>query len=122
MQKWVVPIIGTYTKVFGEVKNSIVFRASIIEEDTKLDNCVSMQGEVIKKGAKISNIILEKSAIVGEGADYHGIEKKPLIIIRLKIYIWIMKKQKHCFVYLKGDYLLKKVEWWCGRHTTSISS
>ena len=42
---------------------------------------------MIKKGAKLSNIILEKSAIVGEGADYHGIEKKLLIIIRVKIYI-----------------------------------
>ena len=77
-------ILGTGAKVFGEVKNSIVFRASIIEENAKIDNCVIMQGAVVKKGAILSNVILEKDAIVGENAEYHGTLNKPLIITRMQ--------------------------------------
>ncbi len=86
-------IIGTYTKVFGEVKNNIIFKASIIEEDTNLDNCVIMQVTVIKKGSKLSNVILEKFSIIGKGDDYHGRVKKALIKTGCKINIWIMKKK-----------------------------
>lgn len=77
-------IIGAGAKIFGEVKNSIVFRASVVDKGAKLDNCIIMQGAIVNEGAVLSNVILEKGAIVGEKAEYHGTAKKPLIITRMQ--------------------------------------
>lgn len=75
-------IVGTGSKIDGEVKDSVIFRDCIIEEKTKISNSVIMQGSVISEGANLENVIIEKDVIILAGAVLKGSQDKPLIITK----------------------------------------
>lgn len=73
-------IIADGCKIYGELKNSILFRDVTIEEGAQVIGSVVMQGSKIKKGAHIENAIIDKNVIVTEGARLLGAKTSPVII------------------------------------------
>lgn len=73
-------IIADGCRIYGELKNSVIFRDVTIEEGAKITGSIIMQGTKIKKGAYIENAIIDKNAIITENTRLLGATASPVII------------------------------------------
>lgn len=67
-------------KLYGKVKDSILFRDVTINEGAEVKGCIVMQGARIGKNAKLECVILDKNVNVFEGAELKGTPEHPVII------------------------------------------
>ncbi len=73
-------IIADGCKIYGSLKNSVLFRDVTIEEGAQIIDSVVMQGTKIKKGAFIKNAIIDKNVIITENTRLLGALSSPVII------------------------------------------
>ena len=73
-------IIADGCKIYGELKNSVLFRDVTIEEGAQVIGSIVMQGTKIKKGAYIENAIIDKNVTITEGTRLLGAPTSPVII------------------------------------------
>jgi len=73
-------IIADGCMMYGDVRDSIIFREVVVEEGAVVKNCIAMQGARIGKGAKLDCVILDKNVTVTEGACLKGTPQHPVII------------------------------------------
>jgi len=73
-------IIADGCKIYGELKNSVIFRDATIEEGAQVIGSIVMQGTKIKKGAYIENAIIDKNVTITEGTRLLGVQASPVII------------------------------------------
>ena len=73
-------IVADGCKIYGELKNSVLFRDATIEEGAKVIGSVVMQGSKIKKGAYIENAIIDKNVTITEGTRLIGVPANPVIV------------------------------------------
>ena len=66
--------------VKGSVKNSLMARYVVVENDVELDNCIILQNCKIKAGSKLSNVIIDKNAIIEQGTELKGSAQYPLVV------------------------------------------
>lgn len=64
----------------GTLKNGLVARYVVVENDVELDNCIILQNCHIKAGAKLSNVIIDKNAIIEKGTELKGSAQYPLVV------------------------------------------
>ena len=67
-------------KLYGEVKDSILFRHVTVSAGAQVKGCIVMQGTKIGKNAKLECVILDKNVTVSEGAELKGTPDHPVII------------------------------------------
>lgn len=67
-------------KLYGEVKDSILFRHVTVSDGAQVKGCIVMQGTKIGKNAKLECVILDKNVTVSEGAELKGTPDHPVII------------------------------------------
>ncbi len=67
-------------KLYGKVKDSILFRDVRINEGAEVKGCIVMQGTRIGKNAKLECVILDKNVTVSDGAELKGTPEHPVII------------------------------------------
>ena len=67
-------------KLYGKVKDSILFRDVRINEGAEIKGCIVMQGTRIGKNAKLECVILDKNVTVSDGAELKGTPEHPVII------------------------------------------
>ncbi|RDI92525.1 glucose-1-phosphate adenylyltransferase, GlgD subunit [Thermosipho africanus Ob7] len=60
-------IVADGSIISGSVKNSVLFRGTIVKAGAKIENSIIMQGTVIEEGAVVKNAILDKDCHVREG-------------------------------------------------------
>ena len=73
-------IIADGCKIYGELKNSVLFRDATIEEGAQVIGSVVMQGSKIKKGAYVENAIIDKNVTITEGTRLLGACTSPVIV------------------------------------------
>ena len=73
-------IIADGCKIYGELKNSVLFRDVTIEEGAQVIGSIVMQGTKIKKGAHIENAIIDKNVTITEGTRLLGAKNNPVIV------------------------------------------
>lgn len=64
--------VGTDSMMKGEVKNSLLNRRVILEDNTVVHNSILLQGSHIREGARIEYAILDKNTIVDPGVSIIG--------------------------------------------------
>ncbi len=67
-------------KLYGKVKDSILFRDVTVNEGAELNGCIVMQGTRIGKDAKLECVILDKNVKISDGAELKGTPEHPVII------------------------------------------
>lgn len=73
-------IIGSGSKIYGLVDNSIVARESYIGVNAKIKNCILMDDCMIGDGVVLENAILDKDVTISNGKVLVGTEDSPLVI------------------------------------------
>lgn len=73
-------IIADGCKIYGKLKNSVLFRDVSVEEGAQVIGSVVMQGSEIKKNAYIENAIIDKDVTITEGTRLLGALTSPVII------------------------------------------
>ena len=73
-------IVADGCKIYGELKNSVLFRDVTIEEGAQVIGSIVMQGSKIKKGAYIENAIIDKNVTITEGTRLVGVPTNPVIV------------------------------------------
>ncbi len=73
-------IVADGCKIYGELKNSVLFRDATIEEGAQVIGSIVMQGTKIKKGAYIENAIIDKNVTITEGTRLVGVPANPVIV------------------------------------------
>ncbi len=73
-------IIADGCKIYGELKNSVIFRDVTVEEGAQVVGSIVMQGTKIKKGAYIENAIIDKNVTITEDARLLGTVASPVIV------------------------------------------
>lgn len=73
-------IIADGCKIYGELKNAVLFRDVTVEEGAKVIGSIIMQGSKIKKGAHIENAIIDKNVTITDGVKLIGAQASPVII------------------------------------------
>ncbi len=67
-------------EVYGEVKNSIIFRRSFICQDAKVTNSILLQSSFVDEGAELNYVILDKQVYVEKGAKLEGTAENPIVV------------------------------------------
>ncbi len=67
-------------KLYGKVRDSILFRDVTINTGAEVKGCIVMQGARIGKDAKLECVILDKNVKVSDGAELKGTPEHPVII------------------------------------------
>ena len=73
-------LVGTGSKIKGQIEDSIIFRDVIIDEGAKIKDSIIMQKCYVGKKAVLENVICEKGVIIEDGEIHKGTEKKPVIL------------------------------------------
>lgn len=73
-------IVADGCRIFGKIKNSVLFRDVTVEENVEIVGSIVMQGSEIKKGAYIENAIIDKNVTITEGTRLIGVPNNPIII------------------------------------------
>ncbi len=73
-------IIADGCKIYGELRNSVIFRDVTIEEGAHVCGSIIMQGSKIKKGASLENVIIDKNVTITEHTRLLGSPTCPVII------------------------------------------
>lgn len=73
-------IISSGCIIKGSVKNSIVSRSVVIEEDAVVEDSIIFPKCSIEKGAYIQNVILDKNVVIDKGIKLIGDKKYPLVM------------------------------------------
>lgn len=73
-------IIADGCKIYGKLKNSVIFRDVTIEEGAQVISSIVMQGTKIKQGAFIENAIIDKNVTITENTWLSGALKCPVIV------------------------------------------
>lgn len=63
-------LLGAATLIYknSSIKNSIIRREAVVEEDVVLENCVVMDYVRIKKGSRLRNVIIDRHNVIEEGS------------------------------------------------------
>lgn len=64
--------VGTDSMIKGEVKNSLLNRRVVIDDDVVIHNSILLQGSNIGEGARIEYAILDKNTVVDPGVSIIG--------------------------------------------------
>ena len=80
-------LLGAATLIYRNtcIKNSIIRREAVIEEDVELENCIIMDYVRVKKGARLRNVIIDRHNVIETGTvlghdleqDMHGYTVTP---------------------------------------------
>lgn len=73
-------IVADGCRIYGELKNSVLFRDVTVEEGATVIGSVVMQGSKIKKGVHIENVIIDKNVTITENTRLLGAQNNPVII------------------------------------------
>ncbi len=65
-------LIAGGSVIEGTVKNSILFRAVKVGDDTEISDSIIMQGAKIGKGCTLKNVIIDKAAVISDGMTLIG--------------------------------------------------
>ena len=75
-------LVADGARVYGTVKNSIIFRDAVIEEGAVVENAIVMQGSVVGKNARLESTILDKEVTVTAGRSLCGCETYPMYVTK----------------------------------------
>ncbi|HHU12331.1 MAG TPA: glucose-1-phosphate adenylyltransferase subunit GlgD [Clostridiaceae bacterium] len=67
-------------RIYGDVRNSILFRNVMVAKHATVENCVIFQDVQISEGAHLSNVILDKDCVVRMGVKLQGHPDYPVVI------------------------------------------
>lgn len=73
-------LVGTGSIIKGEVKDSIIFRDTVVEKGAVINNSVIMQKCYIGENAIIENAIIEKNIVFDAGAVCKGTANKAIVM------------------------------------------
>lgn len=78
-------------EVYGNVKNSMIFRKVMIAEGASIEDSIIMQDCSIEEGAQLKHVILDKHVYVKKGAKLEGTAENPVVVA------------KDSIIYAEGD-------------------
>ncbi|RNF39094.1 sugar phosphate nucleotidyltransferase [Planococcus salinus] len=64
----------------GIVRNSIISRAVIIQQNARVENCIIMQKCVVEEDCDLSYVIADKDVRIEAGTVLHGTKEKPIVL------------------------------------------
>ena len=73
-------IIAEGCRIEGTVKNSIIFRNVVVNEDAVVENCILHDEVVIEKNAELNWVIADKDVIISENRSIIGSSTYPMYI------------------------------------------
>lgn len=73
-------IIANDNEIYGEVKDSLIFRRNFICQDAKIKNSILLQGSFVDEGADLEYVILDKGVHVEKGATLKGTRENPIVV------------------------------------------
>ncbi|AQQ52169.1 GlgC family sugar phosphate nucleotidyltransferase [Planococcus lenghuensis] len=73
-------LVANGSTIRGDVKGSIISRAVIIRENTKLQSCIIMQKSLISENCDLAFVIADKEVIIEEGVSLHGTAEQPIVL------------------------------------------
>ena len=71
----------------GTVRNSIIGRFVVVEEDALVENSIILQNVQIKSGAKLSGAIIDKNVVISENTEFKGNDYFPTIVEKRNVYL-----------------------------------
>ncbi|QQK07101.1 glucose-1-phosphate adenylyltransferase [Miniphocaeibacter halophilus] len=74
-------LINEACRVYGTVKNSVLFSSVIIEEGAEVVNSVILSNVVIKKGAKVYNAVINEDCIIDEKQEIGSPDDKNVYLV-----------------------------------------
>lgn len=72
-------LLGTGGRIEGRVKNSIVFRRSVVNRYATVDHSILMQESKVGRGTTLKYVILDKNVVIGANLKIEGTPEKPII-------------------------------------------
>lgn len=72
-------LINEACKVYGKVKNSVLFSSVTVEEGAEVYNSVVLSGSVIKSGVKVYNAVVCEDQVISEDVGHEGSDKVYLV-------------------------------------------
>lgn len=73
-------LISNGCTIKGTIKNSIISRKVVIENNSHIENCIILQGCTIKSGSTLKNVIIDKNRTIESGSILNGSSEFPLVI------------------------------------------
>lgn len=73
-------LISDGCRIYGEVKNSILFRGVVVAKHAKVENSILFQDVHISEGAQLVNVIIDKGGTVRMGVNLMGHADYPVVI------------------------------------------
>ncbi|MDN6195093.1 MAG: glucose-1-phosphate adenylyltransferase subunit GlgD [Atopostipes suicloacalis] len=73
-------ILANDCEVYGEVKNSVIFRKSFICRKAIIKNSIILQGSYIDEEANLNYVILDKRVRVEKGVKLEGTAENPIVV------------------------------------------
>ena len=73
-------LIADGCRIYGTVKNSVIFRGVVVKAGAVGENCVLMQDSVVEENSEIAHVILDKNVTVTGGKDMRGTETYPIYV------------------------------------------
>ncbi len=73
-------LVANGCEIFGEVKNSVLFRGVKVAPGAVIRNCVIMQDGVIQEGANLDCVVCDKNVKVTSGKELRGAPTYPLFV------------------------------------------
>lgn len=75
-------ILANDCELYGEVKNSVVFRKSFICQNARIKNSVILQSAYVDEGADLNYVILGKRVHVEKGVKLEGTAENPIVVAK----------------------------------------
>lgn len=73
-------LVANGSTIRGDVKGSIISRAVIIRENTKLESCIIMQKCTINENCHLEFVIADKEVTIEEGVSLRGTAEQPIVL------------------------------------------
>ncbi len=73
-------LIADGTVVKGKVKNSVISRNVLIEENVEIDGCIILENAIIRQGTKLSNVIVGNNVLIEKNSQIKCPKSQPLAI------------------------------------------
>lgn len=74
-------LINEACRIYGTVKNSVLFSGVVIEEGAEVHNSVILSNVTIKKGAKIYNSVINEDIVIDEGREIGGLKDEKVYLV-----------------------------------------
>ncbi len=73
-------LVSDGCEIYGNVKDTILFRSTSVGENSEIDRSIIGQGSVIGKNVKLTNVIVDKDCVISDGTELQGDPEYPVLI------------------------------------------